>query len=423
MKYFGRVFFEIAGVCNAKCPYCITGNKNAPPGKIISAGMFSDILGKLFAEKVIDQNTRIYLFNKGEPFLHPNLSGIIDILHNYNLKYEISTNGSIVPHIDKKLVSGLQLLTFSMPGFSQNSYDKIHGFDFEEIKTNMTEIVRQLKQHGYENFININYHLYQFSLLEIKDCEFFARKLGISLEPMFAFINDWWIFNDWLNDNLSQDTQKKMMEELLFFSEYKRLLKSAPEGYSCDQFNVLVIDEEGNMATCCGLPKEHEDYHCGNVLNDDIDQTLRNKFNKPVCDYCHKEGITYALNEGCVHRADIFAINNDVKRVAIFGAGSGGKIALELSSRCGWVVAYFVDSNANIGRREFLNGYDVKTPASLLERDFELIIVATGDGKKSVFEQLNNMGFSYQRDYIHFLDTVIVDNCEISVKTGKPKSK
>jgi len=424
MRKYNRVFFEIAGVCNAKCPYCITGNKSARPGEIIDVDMFFDILGKLLKEKVIDNDATIYLFNKGEPFLHPRFSEIIDILHDYGFQYEISTNGSILPVIDKKLASGLLLLTFSMPGFSQESYDKIHGFDFEEIKRNIAAMSRELGKHGYNNLTQINYHLYQFSLFEIKECEKFAKQNGVKLRPTLAFLNDWWMMDDWLNDRTSLPVLKKMMEEMLFFSEYRKLMGNVPKGYACDQFDALVIDEEGNMATCCALPKDHPDYNCGNVLNDDIGMILRNKHSRPVCRPCHQQGITYALNEGCVNREDIFGVDNpttkvtlnsSIRRAIIFGTGAGGATALKLAERLGWEVAYFIDNNKERWNSK-VGGYMVKNPEILKHKDFDVIIVSSMRGKNRIFDQLNEMGFSYRKDYIYFLDSVYLNKRLISVK-------
>jgi len=47
-----------------------------------------------------------------------------------------------------------------MNGFSQSSYDKIHGFDFELIKKNIIEIIKTFRNAGYLGVATILYTTY-----------------------------------------------------------------------------------------------------------------------------------------------------------------------------------------------------------------------------------------------------------------------
>lgn len=62
-----------------------------------------------------------------------------------------------------------------MPGFSQESYDKIHGFNFEKIKENIKKYANDMELAGVKDKMWVAYHMYQFNLDEIYDAYVFLR--------------------------------------------------------------------------------------------------------------------------------------------------------------------------------------------------------------------------------------------------------
>jgi GT2 family glycosyltransferase len=96
-----------------------------------------------------------------------------------------------------------------------------------------------------------------------------------------------------------------------------------------------------------------------------------------------------------------------VRSAVVFGAGQGGRLALNLAKSCGWSVPYLVDNNPGLWNRR-VHGMTVKPPDALARRDFDLVVVASYAGKRPLFEQLDRMGFSYGANYTYFLDPVRV---------------
>lgn len=103
-----------------------------------------------------------------------------------------------------------------------------------------------------------------------------------------------------------------------------------------------------------------------------------------------------------------------VRRVVVFGAGEGGRLAVRLAQTCGWVVPYVVDNNTGLWGHT-VHGLAVMPPASLASRDFDFILVASYAGRAALFAQLDAMGFSHRTDYAFFLDPVRVGTVQYQV--------
>ena len=287
---FQRIFFDITGNCNAKCPWCMSGlyaiiNKN-----FITPETFTKILDVLKANNALAPNGVLALYLWGEPFIHPKLNELCQIINNYPFPYSFSTNASKVPKIDKTFVKNLDHIIFSMPGFSQNAYDREHGFKFDKIKQNVETIVKECRAHGYRKDFIIGYHVYQFNLEELPQCEEWANKLNISFRPGYAIINNWWHVNGWIDNTLKPDVLKKISEDLFCFDIEKKI-----KDYYCPQYNLLAVDELGNVLNCCQVPKEKAFFR-GNLLTDNYQDILSARIKNDVCKKCTESGLAYYLN-------------------------------------------------------------------------------------------------------------------------------
>ena len=198
--------FDISNICNAQCYYCQTGFRNRnkiPPcnrrAKFIEVPLFERVLRYLKAQGFVEEGTKIHLYNWGEPMLHPEFAKIIEISKKENCLVALSTNAAVLPKLpDTFDASNIGFVKFSMCGFSQASYDKIHRFNFERIKENIEIIVRTFRQHGFVGEFYIYFHVYQFNLHELQAAYDFAKTLSITCHPVFAVINDWEKLKDYL---------------------------------------------------------------------------------------------------------------------------------------------------------------------------------------------------------------------------------
>lgn len=293
---YANVFLEISGTCNARCPYCLSGRYRAPGGGggFIAVELFERILGRLQALSLIDRTTVLGLYNWGEPFLHPRLGELVAAVQRSGVRYSFSTNASVVPAIDASFVRGLALLIFSMPGFSQSAYDRIHGFDFARVRAGIEAIVRRARAAGYRGEFRIHYHVYQFNLGEMDACATFARRLGVDVHYHYALLNHWDHLWGYVEDSLPYPMLKEISQDLFNF-RLRGLPADSVDAYRCPQYDTLAIDESANVLLCCQVPKEKR-YQAGNLLRDDIGRILETRVRNETCTRCVERGMARYLN-------------------------------------------------------------------------------------------------------------------------------
>lgn len=288
---YKSVIIEISGSCNAKCPYCAVNSSSQKEKyikKFLKPGDFEKAINILFERKIIDGNSVIGLYNWGEPLMHPKINEILRILHQNGLSFVLSTNASIMPKLDPLYTSNLSKIIVSMPGFSQNSYNKIHGFKIEKILKNIDKLIDMV---GSEK-VEISFYVYQFNLREIETAREYFKNKKVRFMPYIAFFNDYKRFVSYSNGTISVKELTAISKDLLLYyiDDFIKLNKN----YRCLwPENRLVIDEDLNYVTCCLLPKEHKNYSIGSVENLTKNELHRLKTSQHVCKECMELDITY----------------------------------------------------------------------------------------------------------------------------------
>lgn len=301
---YDLVVFEIVGFCNAKCPWCITGNRSinesSYPSKFIQVNDFENAINTLLEGNIIcPGECFMYLCSWGEPMLHPELNMILRILNKNNIYFALSTNASKIVHFDNDVLENLYELRFSMPGFSQSSYDRIHGFSFDRILRNIYMLIENIEKEGASVHLTMAYHLYQFNIGEIGAAAKFCKENGIEFAPYVAYLNDFNLLRSYVDKSISQELLGKMSKDLLLYY-VDELIAKAPKNYECPQFNFLAIDEYCNVLTCCLLPKDHPEYSLGNIFALSYNEIQKGKRSQSVCIDCIKSGISYWVHNSLV---------------------------------------------------------------------------------------------------------------------------
>jgi len=130
---FKKIYIEITNMCNLKCKFCPDTSRKK---EFMTVESFENII-----RKIHNHTNLVYLHVKGEPLLHNNLEEILKILEKYNLKANITTNGTLIK--DKleilKNSKAVRQINFSIHSITQNTIEN------EKYLKNIFESVEQLK--------------------------------------------------------------------------------------------------------------------------------------------------------------------------------------------------------------------------------------------------------------------------------------
>jgi MoaA/NifB/PqqE/SkfB family radical SAM enzyme len=261
--------------------------------------------------RLVDESSCINLYNWGEPLLHPELADILGVLDDRRIAYSLSTNASKCVPVKKQTMRHMRQLTISMPGFSQRSYDEIHGFDFEKIKANIDILLATFKSAGFVGNTLLAYHVYQFNIDEIGAAMKFCARRKIHFSPVAAYMNDYNLSKAYLDGQLSRELLAKASKQLLL-SYVDDLVKRCPADYRCPQHDYLTIDESCNVLTCCIVPRSHPDYSVGNVFTLAAEDVVRKKASRGVCVECRQSGVAY-----WAHNPHVPKFIEDLKQVSL----------------------------------------------------------------------------------------------------------
>ena len=132
MKKFKKIYIEITNNCNLNCSFCSIDKREK---KFMSKDEFELIL-----KKIKDYTNYIYLHVKGEPLLHKDLKEFLLLADKYNIKVNITTNGTIFKNIvdDIKDIKSINKINFSL--HCENNNEKY----FDEIFTNVEKLPRNI---------------------------------------------------------------------------------------------------------------------------------------------------------------------------------------------------------------------------------------------------------------------------------------
>ena len=87
-KPLKKIYIEITNLCNLKCSFC---SQSSRKGRCMSATEFENIISQ-----IKDYTDYVHLHVKGEPLVHPELGEILEICNSYNIKVNITTNGTLL---------------------------------------------------------------------------------------------------------------------------------------------------------------------------------------------------------------------------------------------------------------------------------------------------------------------------------------
>lgn len=299
---FKSIALDISGFCNAKCKYCPAGNDLSHKGEFISPEKYEALLNKIQEYKMYSVNTDFHIYCLGEPLMHPQFNEILKLTGKHEIYTNVSTNASVVPQVNQDGLKAVRRVLISMPGFSQASYDKIHGFSFEQIKKNIIE----LKKRFVDIPFDMTYHIYQFNMNEMEDARRFCMEYDIRFAPNYAVLFDRNKCMSYVSNTMPYEELKDISKEL-FLSVLDHQIANAPKNYCDLQNNYLSINIDGDIRICSCFTKGYEpNILCGNLLHDNINKILQRKYSHEICVKCIDAGLTVTEGYDCKSFPDYY---------------------------------------------------------------------------------------------------------------------
>lgn len=241
---------------------------------------------------IVPDQTVIELYNWGEPFLHPEFEAMIKIVTNQGFRFGLSTNASILKTIPSDTVPKLAEIRFSMPGFSQESYDRIHGLKFDVICRNIRAISEQIRAIYSDVRITVAFHLYEFNRSETAPAREFCDKLKIEFLPLYAYFNGYSMAKDYFTGIMLREDYENIANDLMI-DQLEAIRQNRPAGYKCPQSAILALDEFCNVLLCCGTDRRVPGHVIGKLRDIDYEYLPSIRKSAATCLLCSKLKIDY----------------------------------------------------------------------------------------------------------------------------------
>jgi MoaA/NifB/PqqE/SkfB family radical SAM enzyme len=285
---------DIAGTCNLRCPTCPVGNSLQTSRKkgFMTQDLFRNIVRKIRTDNVADA-PEIFLFNWGEPLLHPQIGEFIETLHEAGLSSHLSTNLNIEAGLREVAKSNPTNIKISLSGFTPESYARTHvRGNLALVKSNMYRLRHYLDQYKANTRVWVGHHIYRSNQAEIPEVAALCRELGFEHHPIAAFFQPL--------ERLIEIVEKRapphpILEELIEhpLSYIPRMQKTKSKSLDCElRFNQTTINFDGSVALCCSV---YEDSNMlgANFLEHSHRALEAMKYGHPMCNTCFNNGLAY----------------------------------------------------------------------------------------------------------------------------------
>ena len=286
---------DIVGTCNLRCPTCPVGNlpDSARPRGFMDYDLFERIVAKLQQESPAAR-PEVWLFNWGEPLLHPELPRFLRLLRLRGLPAHLSTNLNVRHGLDAVVAEAPASLKVSISGFSPATYADTHRRgDLALVVANLRALRDALERHRVGTRVWVGQHVYRGNRHEVEPLGELCRELGFEHQPIAAFFQP---LEKLIRIAEGEALREPVLEQLLEHpADYlRRFAAQRDRGYDCElRSNQTVINHDGTVALCCSV------YEPGNQLGLDFLQAPRamieeRKYAHPTCAKCQRLGLAYA---------------------------------------------------------------------------------------------------------------------------------
>ena len=208
-----EVYIEVSSICNAKCIFC-----NYRFGYRAKKQMDIEIFRKLAQECHLLGYKKLNLTSLGgEFFTHPDALSIIKIAKDIGFKHiGTYTNGILISKfkLNSLLLSGLDTLRISFPGFNRDEYKLIYGVDkYDDFLNSILMLLES--NHKSKKKINLIFEpRSRSSLKEIYENEIFKNKIEPYLSEFVTIVKPIVRYDSWGGEIKQSELPRGMKLEI-----------------------------------------------------------------------------------------------------------------------------------------------------------------------------------------------------------------
>lgn len=271
---FRKIYIEITNVCNLNCKFCPETSRKK---EFMTIEKFENVISKIHS-----YTNLVALHVKGEPLLHNRLEEILRILEKYNLKTNITTNGTLIKEnfeiIKKSKV--VRQINFSIHSIVQNV--KLN----EQYLNNIFECVDSLEDvmisYRLWNLKNIKENTVNDNIIEKIECYYNLQNLKKQLmENDFVKLRE--------NIFINQDSE--------FIWPNINGEKIIENGRCLALKNQIAILVDGTVVPCC--LDNNGDIPLGNIFEENFEDILNSSKSMLIKENFENGVITCDLCKSC----------------------------------------------------------------------------------------------------------------------------
>jgi|GEM_PF-1782604 len=287
---------DIVGTCNLRCPSCPVGNTPRDQREIgfMDVKMYERILEKIGAQGH-EKKPEIWLFNWGEPLIHPEIGKIVRMTKKNGYHVFLSSNLNVDHGLRDAIREHPDQLKISLSGFNQEVYRQTHSKgNIDRVKGNMYLLKYYLEKYRAPTWIWVSFHMYRHNMADYQLMEAFTKELGFTFNPITAFYQPLEKLVS-LFEGKTPNDQKKVLDLLIQHPLDHKLTKMPfyRKAQDCElRYNMISINYNGVVDLCCSTFNDENTIGV-NYLDADFDEIQRRKYEHPFCVTCYKHGLNY----------------------------------------------------------------------------------------------------------------------------------
>ena len=266
------IFIDPCNICMLHCPLCPTGIGDTSRVKaILSFELFKKII-----DEVGDYAYSVTFTNWGEPLLNKHLVEMIKyckkVKHIPFVRFDTNLNIVLTERsAESLLLSGLDMLSVSIDGVTQETYEKYRkGGDLKKVLNNSRLLIDKRQRFRLEKpYIYMQFLVFRHNIHEIGEAINLAHQMGfdaIRIASARAYTGTDVIKPTRVNYEISKEY---LPEPGSKWSHYTSDLKRIGSKKICDWlWKRIVINPDGSVSSCCAYyPQE---YDLGNISYESI---------------------------------------------------------------------------------------------------------------------------------------------------------